>query len=305
MYGKKSVLIILILFAGLIPQNSYAQKTIKGLILKENNPSYQNSVIISDPKKDIILNDYLINNLNFNANDLQQFNILLTKNLKKMDKSANFGENSYNQDDKRIYNVKLTRTPQKQDIVNKEITSKPKISEIVVINNLIKNGQFAQAEIKLDQMNKKDLAAKIEAAGLYELINKREKALKLYENIVSQAPSRIEFLYMYSLCLFKNSDNQKAINYLNSIIRINPDFMLAHYTLGNIYFIQKDYIKALKSFKTALVLNPLSADTSYNMALTLENLGYKTLAVKFYNNCFKLNPQDKEAFEAVKRLSIS
>jgi tetratricopeptide (TPR) repeat protein len=53
---------------------------------------------------------------------------------------------------------------------------------------------------------------------------------------------------------------QEAIEYLNKVISIRPDFSKAHESLGNVYFNLGQYESALSSYRKSLELNPSSRD---------------------------------------------
>ena len=169
----------------------------------------------------------------------------------------------------------------------------------------IKQGDFIQAQNMLNAAearagnNPWTLA---EIADMFQYIKQPNRAIKTYKKAISINPNRIELLYSYALCLYGNNQLDSAEKNLDRIISINPKFMLAYYNLGNIYYTKGRYYKALGSFIEALKLNPLSADTYYNAALTLERLSYKNQALKYYERGLSLKPQDRQALAAIKRL---
>ncbi|OGI22624.1 MAG: hypothetical protein A2287_08005 [Candidatus Melainabacteria bacterium RIFOXYA12_FULL_32_12] len=180
-------------------------------------------------------------------------------------------------------------------------------SQVIIdkIKNLISKGKTDEAIKLLDQeafKPQKDAWYMAELAGLYEQINKYNRATNLYEKALTLKPDRIELLYSYAYCLYKDKKLAKAEKQMKKVLKIDPKFTLAHYNLGNIYFKNGKYYDALKSFNEAIKLNPLSADAYYNTGLILELIGKKDLAVKYYDRCLTLKSDDAQAQEALKRL---
>lgn len=139
-------------------------------------------------------------------------------------------------------------------------------------------------------------------AGLYEKISQPEEACGIYKEITDSEPAKVEYLYSYAVCLYKNNQEDLAEKNFLKITELKPDFMYAYYNLGNLYYKKSDYYKALDYFNKAMEINPANADVYFNIGVTLENLDRKTLAKKYYSKCFELNPEDKQAENAVARL---
>ena len=60
---------------------------------------------------------------------------------------------------------------------------------------------------------------------------------------------------------------EEAEKEYREVIRINPDDAEAHYNLGFLYYVQKDYNKALQEFEIALKLSPNNQDIQYKIKL--------------------------------------
>jgi len=139
-------------------------------------------------------------------------------------------------------------------------------------------------------------------AGLYEKINRPDEACGIYKEISDAEPAKVEYVYSYAVCLYKNDNTNLAEKYFLKSIEIKPDFMYSYYNLGNLYYKKSDYYKALDYFNKAMEINPTNSDVCFNIAVTLEVLDHKTLAKKFYSKCLELNPRDSQAEKAVERL---
>jgi len=175
------------------------------------------------------------------------------------------------------------------------------------IRNEIQYKDYTRAEILLNASAYKyrtDGWKLAEVASLYQQINNSSKAEVIYDKAVSLNPKRIELLYNYAVCLYKNGKGDKSEKVLNDLLKINPQFTLAYYNLGNILYKKGRYIESLAAYKEAVRLNPLCADAYYNIAMVLEAMKQNTLAQKYYDICLKLKPADIQAEKAAKRVSM-
>ncbi len=72
-------------------------------------------------------------------------------------------------------------------------------------------------------------------------------------------------------------------------------FFEAHYSLGRVQYLLRDYAHALASWEQALVIRPLSADARYMFALTLNAAGYAPDAAVEAEKILTANPNDVRA----------
>lgn len=270
--------------------------------LKVNNDSFTEftDVLIPDDQKYFLeLNKIYFDNIDLNKLKLKNYDIVSSKKLleikKELLRDANLKAiEEHNKreefaEQKRIVDVNLSSERQIQTVNN---SIKPSAS--VKTNSLVPDKPAA-----LGGSNPWQLA---EVAAGYEKEDKLNNAIICYQKAIKSYPDRIEILYSYSLCLYKIRQYANAEVILKKIITVDPNFTLAYYNLGNIYFKKGQFNKALTYFVVAFKQNPFSSDTCFNIALTLECLNQKTFAEKYYLKCLKLNPIDKQAQAAIKRL---
>lgn len=129
-----------------------------------------------------------------------------------------------------------------------------------------------------------------------------EKANEKYKNLISKNPDRIELLYKYAQFLYSNRKYDDAIAELNNIIEKDKSFVLASYTLGNIYFDKGDYKNAIRANLAVIKHNPYCADAYFNIASALEKMHKFNLAIDYYQKCLSLNSADAQAQNALRRL---
>ncbi len=123
-----------------------------------------------------------------------------------------------------------------------------------------------------------------------------------YQNILSEYPDRIELAYKYAQYLYSNKKYNDAIVVLKEIVEKDNSFILASYTLGNVYFDMGDYKNAVHANLAVIKKNPYCADAYFNIASALEKMHKYNLAIDYYQKCLSLNDKDEQAQKALQRL---
>ncbi len=247
---------------------------------------------------------------NFNDLDLDDlyFNLRFYKLLDNSILDLASGKDiEKNKSEKDLKNNVISQRENNPYKINFKTHHKLNINEKFILESkrLIAQNKFQKVEANLDIATLKDNSDAwffAQLADLYELINKPGKAEFAYQKAILKNPERVELLYSYALCLLQNKNNEKATETFLQLLKINPNFMLAYFNLGNIYYAKGDYFSALKYFSKASRINPYNEDAAYNTALTLEKLKYQKLAIKYYQKCLMINPEDKQSQRALKRI---
>jgi superkiller protein 3 len=114
-------------------------------------------------------------------------------------------------------------------------------------------------------------------------MNKKEK----------QAEKYFQQGYAYN----NKGDYDKAIEYYNKAIELNPDYAVAYYNLGNVYNNKGDYgkaieyyNKAIEYYNKAIELNPDSVDAYNNLGIAYNIKSDDDKAIEYYNKAIELNP---------------
>jgi len=113
------------------------------------------------------------------------------------------------------------------------------------------------------------------------------------------APSSAIDLYNNALSLCEGSkctDSQKAIEYLNEAIRLQPDFANAYGARGNAYGNQRQYQLSLEDYDKAILLKPDKAAFFNNRGNVYKDLNKYQLAIEDYNEAIRLKPDNAEAY---------
>ncbi len=83
-----------------------------------------------------------------------------------------------------------------------------------------------------------------------------------------------------------------AIEILNLAIQNKLDFPPIYHSLSKLYYIKKDYKLAIKYIKEALISEPNSTVYLNLLAISYKEIGDTTEALKTYNTALKINPDD-------------
>ena len=113
------------------------------------------------------------------------------------------------------------------------------------------------------------------------------------------APSSAIDLYNNALSLCEGSkctDSQKAIEYLNEAIRLQPDFANAYGARGNAYGNQRQYQLSLEDYDKAILLKPDKVAFFNNRGNVYKDLNKYQLAIEDYNEAIRLKPDNAEAY---------
>ncbi len=306
-------------------------------VTRENFAEFCDSLVIPDEKQKLKLDPLFFENFNlltgnYEYKDIfsvhnQKFRPNILKAIRKKQSEDNIDYSSESAPNG-IYSINLSSQHQNSQIISVNNNSKINMDtymysmlsvdekntefnfekSIEKIKILISRKDFTNATEALNILrlkSKKNNPRLYILAGLYEKINRPDEACGIYKEISDTEPSKIEYLYSYAVCLYKNNNVDLAEKLFIKTTSIKPNFMYAYYNLGNLYYKKADYYKALDYFNKAMEINPSNSDVCFNIGITLEVLEHKTLAKKFYSKCLELNPNDKQAEEAVARLDTN
>ncbi|MBR1736419.1 MAG: tetratricopeptide repeat protein, partial [Firmicutes bacterium] len=115
-----------------------------------------------------------------------------------------------------------------------------------------------------------------------EAIDILEELKKLYDYVNPSALTTLGFFY------FLKGDNEKALENTNKAIKDNDSHAPAWDNLGQIYYKEKNYDEAEKSFLKALELKPKMVDSNFYLGCVYEEKGDTENAKKYFlaaNEC--------------------
>lgn len=155
--------------------------------------------------------------------------------------------------------------------------------ELYLIKGLIffglKDYESAEASYKKALEIKSDYSeARYNLCGLYLKLDKLDNAIEQCEKASSDIlyRSRDKALTSLGVAYFKKGDAQKAKEYYDKSLEINPALVYTHNELGKLYMSAGDYQRAVEEFKRATTGYELYDEALFNLGICYLKLG-KTL----------------------------
>ena len=124
-----------------------------------------------------------------------------------------------------------------------------------------------------------------------------EKALSVLDSILKEDITHIASLMLVSEIYMKDSNFEKALEYLLKASNILPEDHDINIRIGNIYFQSGDYDNAEKAYMAAAEGGANSSEIYNNIASTFAAKGQIDKAEEFYMKSVKKNPKFHEGFK--------
>ncbi|OGI18021.1 MAG: hypothetical protein A2255_00545 [Candidatus Melainabacteria bacterium RIFOXYA2_FULL_32_9] len=122
-----------------------------------------------------------------------------------------------------------------------------------------------------------------------------DEAELLYEELLGEMPQDDLLLSYLSLIAIDKKDFDKAINYTNQAISINPDPKY-YEDLANLYYDKKDFNKAIEAYLQVLTLDPNNHNILFNLGLSFLSEDRVDEAIDFFKKALSVNPDDAEIY---------
>lgn len=130
------------------------------------------------------------------------------------------------------------------------------------------------------------------------------KALQLTDAFIKADPTETvaQAYYIKGIYYDKTGAKGEAVKSYDAAIRANYNFMDAYRDKGILFYDQKKYSEALKTFQLALTISPATAEFHYWIGKTQQAMDNKEEAKLAYLRAYGLDPSLKEAKEAADKL---
>ena len=131
-----------------------------------------------------------------------------------------------------------------------------------------------------------------------------EKAYTAYSTLLDRMKplemnKQLDVAIRYGMCALKTNRLPEAKKGFLLAETINPKNLDVSYNLGYIYYLEKDYEKAVKFFKRTLILEPNSFLATKYLGYTLQHLHKYTEALPALKKALDFKPDDKEVLFAM------
>ena len=148
--------------------------------------------------------------------------------------------------------VKPVTRNRKKEIVKKEKLVKPAYKQALEIygqGRYLETGAILTGLITKEPENNEAIKLLVKTCSNQ---GKFKEAIELCEKHIAVNKVDPVMHYLFALILREQNITEKAVLELNRTIYLEPDFVLAYYTLGNIFFRNGDTKKAEKLYDNAL-----------------------------------------------------
>ena len=129
-----------------------------------------------------------------------------------------------------------------------------------------------------------------------------EKALIVFDRCIKQGINLETSYYKRANCKTALGQTNGAIEDLENTLRINAQNFGANFNLAGLYFEKVNYDKAVNYYQKVVVINPKSDSGFYRLAETYQKMGMKNAALQNCQKALQLNPENDYAKNLVKTL---
>lgn len=113
----------------------------------------------------------------------------------------------------------------------------------------------------------------------------------------------IDLLMVRTAKMMQDQEHDIALDLLDSIIELAPEYPEAWARRAAVLFAKKDFRQSLESLRHALALDPSHYKAIEGLGLIMQELGDKEAALKAFRRVLKIHPHLDDAVQAVKELS--
>jgi tetratricopeptide (TPR) repeat protein len=120
-------------------------------------------------------------------------------------------------------------------------------------------------------------------------------AEKIYEKMLTAAPTNVYILSNLGVVYFRNQKWQLAEESLKKAIAVAPEDTFSWCTLGIVYYQEKRYDDAINSLTRALAINPRYAVAHNYLGITASQKGWQEAALKELETAIEYDPNYGDA----------
>jgi tetratricopeptide (TPR) repeat protein len=117
----------------------------------------------------------------------------------------------------------------------------------------------------------------------------------LYRQILELDANQVDALHNLAMIAMQRGSDDLALEYLQAVLRLKPDYALAHNNLGNVQVYQRQLAKAVASYRQAVGLKPDFAEAYNNLGMALREQGELQESVACLQRAVRLKPDYAEA----------
>ncbi len=228
--------------------------------------------------------------------------------------SSSSGKNTLLENQKQMAIASVLRGNFKQAL--KDVEKAKEIDEddpgVYLVYGIIYYGlkDYKQAENYYKKALEKDKdfsEARYNLCGLYLKMGRYDDAIEQCSIVASDLlyEGRVGAYTNIGAAYLRKGNVNKAKEYLDKALEINPAYVYAHNELGKLYLAIGDIKKAIGEFKIAIEGFPQYAEAYYNLALAYLTKGDRFSACQTFKKVVEVSPGTKLAIEAKRRMNTA
>ncbi len=161
----------------------------------------------------------------------------------------------------------------------------------------VQTGKQQPLRDELDQLSKRNAAARANYgfAKLALTENKYKDAVEFFKQAWPAYTNEKIFLSNYAVALENAGDTSGAIDRYLDALRIDPQFMQAHFNLAQVYFEIHQFASAIPHFEQAIKADPRNAAAHIQLARIFIQQGQRALARNHLSAVLNMSPGNSEA----------
>ncbi|MDP1809063.1 MAG: tetratricopeptide repeat protein [Actinomycetota bacterium] len=156
--------------------------------------------------------------------------------------------------------------------------------------------------------NPRSADARIKLGNAYAIVGRYSDAIKQLRLAENLDPQNADALFLLGSVYRKSGDYSSAILYLKKAAaskdQLGVYYSDVNFELGQAYYDNREYKKAIAVYNKAIEAFPLDSDVIFEMARAYEGLGDKKEAISRYKEAMTYEPQFAEARQALIRLGV-
>ncbi len=157
---------------------------------------------------------------------------------------------------------------------------------------MVKNLSVDLAPLNASSDLKKDKIVEtfFNAGNIFRTLGKLDKAIEFYNKCLLLNPEYTNAYYNMGL-IFKNQGKlNNSVEAFKKCVLYKPDFVEAYNNLGIILKNKDEYEKSIEAFRKCIELKPDYIEAYNNMGITLKNQGKFEEEIETYNYAISINP---------------
>ena len=123
-----------------------------------------------------------------------------------------------------------------------------------------------------------------------------KEAQELYLQLVEDNIKNDKLLFLLGTTYLQTNEHDKAINYLDRSIDLNPNFQDAYNNRGIALAKIGKFQESVKDYDSAINLKKDYFDAHLNKGISLRNIEQKNKAIECFKTCIALNPKDPKIY---------